>query len=793
MNMPLYGASDVDTSQRIAPSSVDNSLAIPLPADVGLRDGSDAPASYGNISIEMAQNYDFRPDLEENPQQIAQDNLQGLFLGYDAPDADDDLGDITSDTANSDDYYGISSSELYDDLEKNWKPSLFYADDETGFANFSQNSEGDLEVNFNDDDLFLNIPYVFSETMMALTTNDDDYLEDGLCINERPSYGFDEGRPCETENKIPSARLLLWIDTDLSGTFDADEGMLIDESNFPKYTTYSSEHEDSGWIPSIRNVGVHYDFSGLTPSEVANLNENGTYMRLVLTSDTEYGVDDAATSPASTSVGEIEDYHLVSTTGPAKSDFCTYLPSSQSEMVPTEVDDSNLDAGEITYKGIDNIYTEDESDTFDLKMTISSDDAENYKFETYTEAGQAVNVSINYEHLNTTDFMSESPARFKFEFFDSATGEPVEIPLELVVDDLDSNTWMTLDQTIIDSKNEMDSFYKQIDDNHVSFVINPDWPADWWYISFGVDAGAPQGSAQKIALSFAPNSEISGYYASSAMKEEVVEYFGSEGSSLGFSFRFANTDSKEECMSAPQVTIGNAVIDEQLVGSENPLSNEELLDELGFNVISTGTDSEEVTTSISSSETEIVPLDIDYTAPADYDVYVHVENSENLITVVHGTLTVTDLLPSINVDTPEISVEVGADELDLINDFDVTATEIETNDVSSEILATSSVDYKNIGSYPVLYTVTDDEGNEATNNATINVVDESTEAIVTPPTSEVGSETNSNSDSESNKNEDSTDENKYISLETTGSKVVTALIVLIVLLGSLIFVKKRVK
>lgn len=1146
----VYGASEVKESQRVAPPSVAEEYAYPYPEDIILRDGSDAPASYGEISIEMAKNFNqFGPsfvsgDWElwamENPTTTAQNNSEGLFLGYDAPDADDGLGTISGDSANTDDELGNERGVYYPSnyFYDYWSLPFVYYDDETGFNNLVQNNDGELEVNFNEDKLYLRIPYVFSNTMMSSTTDRDDY-DNGTCYNDYESwFGSDEYMPCEMASEIPSARLLIWIDTDLSGTFDEDEGILLDESVITKYPRPQLPESGTGVEALFKNLEVEYDFSSLTSREINNLNENGTYMRLVLTSDSTYGLDDAAKNPASTSVGEIEDYRLVSNQPKIKDGACSYAPGSATEMIPTSVDTSKVDLNELTFKGIDNIYTEDDlTDTFDVKFTISGNDPVDYSIINYTKENEVANVSVAYEKLNVVDFLPEtgSPARFKFEFTDSATGAPVEIPLELTLNDLDGNVWLKFDQNIISSKNEKDSYYRQFEDNYIVFDI--DDPAfddpifDFWGTSFNVNSALSEGSSQKATVSFNPTSEISGMYSSASAKEGVVDDYGWSSQGIGFSLKFGAVESIPDCKapvysvdktstpvgdatqvvepgdtinyqvavtnkedtglgvvikdpldsnlsyvdgsaeltlisggvdtdvtdkatinfdeksnelivtvdeffakdevlvldfdttvgdeegpytitnvahvsdiketttydtpmtkhlitaepavsvsdyvmdevlvgsgftmtddeimaamnltindsgvptptsekaadttvelssseteikpldidytvpgdytvyyhvtnsiglktvvsgtftvndllpvinvktpsikvkvasepldlisdfgvtsteieegdlttivsptssvdyntvgtypvdytvtddegniatnkaqiivtsgstSAPELTISNAEIDEQLVGAEKPLTNDELLELLEFEVISTGTDSEDVTVSISSSATDIEPLDIDYSAPADYDVYVHVTNSEDETAVVHGVLTIKDLLPVITVGTPEITVKVGSDKLDLITDFDVNATEIEENDVTSDIVATSPVDYNTAGTYNVSYTVTDDEANEATNSAKIIVVDEETD-IVTPPTSEVDEEESEVGTDDDKPTDEVIDEETEIdteaeaeveeegsNLQNTGSTTIMILVILITILGGLFIIKRKV-
>ncbi len=155
-----------------------------------------------------------------------------------------------------------------------------------------------------------------------------------------------------------------------------------------------------------------------------------------------------------------------------------------------------------------------------------------------------------------------------------------------------------------------------------------------------------------------------------------------------------------------------------------------------------------------NSVDETVTVDqsgVDYSTPGDYDVIFTDESDNEFI----GALTVTDVLPTIDVNEAEVTIEIGSSLDDILASIVYSATEITEGDLTdSVVIDDSAVDYNTAGTYELVLTVTDEEGNVVTK--TISVIVEDDEVITDSQTgSEVGSETVS--------------ESSQMSLATTGS------------------------
>lgn len=118
-----------------------------------------------------------------------------------------------------------------------------------------------------------------------------------------------------------------------------------------------------------------------------------------------------------------------------------------------------------------------------------------------------------------------------------------------------------------------------------------------------------------------------------------------------------------------------------------------------------------------------VEHDIDFTTPGTYEVNFAATDSGSKTSTVTVIVTITDLLPVLTSTKTEIDHIVGSDSVDYISRFGLSATEISPNDLlSSIIIDDSNVDYYQTGIYPVVASVTDQEGNSANLDLTINIV-----------------------------------------------------------------------
>ncbi|MFV0247101.1 MAG: immunoglobulin-like domain-containing protein [Mycoplasmatales bacterium] len=176
----------------------------------------------------------------------------------------------------------------------------------------------------------------------------------------------------------------------------------------------------------------------------------------------------------------------------------------------------------------------------------------------------------------------------------------------------------------------------------------------------------------------------------------------------------------------PKVTLTDYTIPEVIVGSDFTMSDSEIISALNYEVTETGSSIPGTTVELSSSMDTIVPLDIDYTKPGDNTVYFHTTNGDGMTTVESGTITVTDLLPEIKIARNQINLPIGSDEIDLIKEFNATATEIEENDLTDRITTEGNVDYDKEGIYDITFNVVDDEANPASITGKVVIEDDST-------------------------------------------------------------------
>lgn len=102
-----------------------------------------------------------------------------------------------------------------------------------------------------------------------------------------------------------------------------------------------------------------------------------------------------------------------------------------------------------------------------------------------------------------------------------------------------------------------------------------------------------------------------------------------------------------------------------------------------------------------------------------YDIYGMKSNE------YYSIIEVTDVIPTIETDSDEIDIVLGSGQTisDVLN---IDASELEDNDLTSEVIIDDSqVNYNQEGSYQVILSVTDDEGNEVTKTVIVNIVEDS--------------------------------------------------------------------
>lgn len=143
-----------------------------------------------------------------------------------------------------------------------------------------------------------------------------------------------------------------------------------------------------------------------------------------------------------------------------------------------------------------------------------------------------------------------------------------------------------------------------------------------------------------------------------------------------------------------------------------PLTDDQLISK--FNVIS------DVDKPITVNQSTV-----NYDVPGEYKVTF--ATGEDTMTSV---LTVEDIKPKLTLKTRSVSIKTGESIVDYIASFGATATEITNGDLTAKInVVDSLVDYDSIGTYDVLFTVTDDEGTTVKKSGNV-VIEENT--VVTP-------------------------------------------------------------
>ncbi len=113
---------------------------------------------------------------------------------------------------------------------------------------------------------------------------------------------------------------------------------------------------------------------------------------------------------------------------------------------------------------------------------------------------------------------------------------------------------------------------------------------------------------------------------------------------------------------------------------------------------------------------------VDYTTPGDYTIVLGASDIYGMESnVKYATLTVTDLKPTITLETSNASVKAGS-EANYLSLFNPVATEVTIGDLTDIIVIDdSAVDLTVPGDYPVTFSVVDEEGNEVSETATITV------------------------------------------------------------------------
>ncbi len=152
-------------------------------------------------------------------------------------------------------------------------------------------------------------------------------------------------------------------------------------------------------------------------------------------------------------------------------------------------------------------------------------------------------------------------------------------------------------------------------------------------------------------------------------------------------------------------------------------------DQLKAQIAATATDAED-------GDLEVVygPINVDYNTPGSYSVELSATDSYGVVVNATASIIVEDLMPSITSSSEIAEIEVGTTNVDYISLFGVVATEIESGDLTSEVVVDdSNIDVNTTGTYPLTFTVSDNEGNNGYLILSLNVVRTFTEPdIITP-------------------------------------------------------------
>lgn len=139
---------------------------------------------------------------------------------------------------------------------------------------------------------------------------------------------------------------------------------------------------------------------------------------------------------------------------------------------------------------------------------------------------------------------------------------------------------------------------------------------------------------------------------------------------------------------------------------------------------------------------------VDYSTPGTYSVRFTVVDSSGASTTSVSELEVTDILPTITTEIDSVTIELGQELTDVVSTYGVVATEITEGDLTEQIIVnTDGVDYTTAGSYDVILTVSDEEGNSTEKIVTV-VIEDNPISVITGNDKQSSIEETSLSDAE---------------------------------------------
>lgn len=112
------------------------------------------------------------------------------------------------------------------------------------------------------------------------------------------------------------------------------------------------------------------------------------------------------------------------------------------------------------------------------------------------------------------------------------------------------------------------------------------------------------------------------------------------------------------------------------------------------------------------------PVNVDQSTPGEYPITFTAVGSQGLETTATFTITVSDVKPVITSSNEQIEIVVGSDiseysDTQLLELFDVSATELEEGDLTSNVTVSHQINPMITGKYDVTFEVTDNDGTNA--------------------------------------------------------------------------------
>ncbi len=379
-------------------------------------DKSDGPSSYGDLCTKIylppSSSVGISGFIEY------QKIKRGVGLGYDLPDHDG--GMYPNGTANSDDAHWdycqsdatcgagatwswfTNGARNYDRTgsKKNFYAGWDFADDETGFVGKVQEEDGKIEINIDNKSASFRMPYLLDPT-------------------------------------LSSGKILFAMDWNRNGKFEESEILSKTVSSYNPVPIRVSD--DVMHSARFKNVEFVWDLAAQIPTEAAKtaLKENGTYGRVLITTDTTYNEAKLASGTnLSHAFGEIEDYEFKFST--SKPGFCDAAP------------DSLLQAQSVyeTYQGIN--YTNIRNPygpNFDLILRMTDYVEKSYNTQQRGSGGIYVIAGVANFKLSqsggsvwNTSASNENPNQIpgiRIDIVNSATKQPMSVPLQIKVGDVE--------------------------------------------------------------------------------------------------------------------------------------------------------------------------------------------------------------------------------------------------------------------------------------------------------------------------------------------------------------------